>query len=69
MKRDFFILRNGEFLLTRTGRAKRFKNTKNAVNYLLKGGVEQGEIKKKFLIVSYLQLHQALTLVQAQNRR
>ena len=55
MKRDFFILRKGdrEFLLTRTGKAKRFKNVKNAVKYLLKGGVKQEEVEKKFSIISY----------------
>ena len=53
-KKDFFILNEtGEFLLTKTGRAKRFKSIKNAIRYLLVGGVEQREIKRKFSIVSY----------------
>lgn len=53
-KKDFFILNGiGEFLLTKTGRVKRFKSVKNAIKYLLVGGVEQREIKRKFSIISY----------------
>jgi len=52
MKKLFFILRDGEFLLTKTGRVKRFKSEENAEKYLSKGGVQKKD-RKKFSIVSY----------------